>query len=154
MRPTSRVRSAASSTWASSARRSRRSGPTINDRSSLNASSSADPLAAGAAGASTVWPGTSSRPREVSAIPDVLGAGDPELVGESHGHFGQQGRNRSAVRLVRAEFICRARQGGEDLLDPLLEVVAQALVLLEHLLTDLALPFGMLFVNARGTTLQ
>src|SRR3954470_6489185 len=136
MRPTSRVRKAASFTCASSARRSRRSGPTSNDRSSLNASSSADPAATGVSWARTPWPGASSRPREVSAIPDALGAGDSELVGEPHGHFGQQRRNRGAVRLVGAEFVRGARESAEDLFDLLPKVVAQALVLLEHLLTE------------------
>ena len=53
-----------------------------------------------------------------SAIPAVLRAWNTELVGQAHRHLVQKGRERRAIRLVRAQRLRLPCQRGQQILGP------------------------------------
>src|SRR5207245_1793149 len=116
---------------ACSASSSRCSGPTMRERNWSKLSVGSAPGSA----PDPLIPGPRSTPRAAteSAIPGVLGTRQPEVVGEPHRHFGEERRNRGPIRLVGAQLPRLTRQRRQDIVDLLTDVLAQTLLLIQHL---------------------
>src|SRR6476646_4462170 len=142
-RLTSRVCAAGSWMYSRRSRSSRCSGPTSSVRSSSNESSGPWPVP------TVPEPsGARVRPRAAaSAIALRLGDRQMELVGQAHRHLGEERRERRAIRLVRAELLGLARERGEHLVHLRAQIVGEPLMLVEHLLAEIAVSLRHLLVE-------